>query len=349
LACGNISRPQKLPGTFVIMKIKQLINTGPRKIELQEQLFQKLSDNSILVQNEYTAISVGTEVYNFIYGKEPNSKTKFPRTTGYCNAGIVIEVGKEINGIVPGDRVAGQGNHASHSILTGMIHKIPDTVSSKEAAFMVMCATSLHGHRVANPKLGESVVVTGMGIVGQLAASFARLSGALPIIAIDLDNFRLSRAKARGIDICINPEEVSDISSIISTNCITDGADLVIEATGISSIYQTALSLSRTGGRFLALGSPRNSVNFSFLEDVHLREVTILGAHQPKTPDESGIYYPWSKQRDRELILHLMKTKKLVIEDLITHEVNPFQCQSVYDMLADYPHEVLGTVFDWTE
>ena len=68
MACGNISRPQKLPGTFVIMKIKQLINTGPRKIELQEQLFQKLSDNSILVQNEYTAISVGTEVYNFIYG-----------------------------------------------------------------------------------------------------------------------------------------------------------------------------------------------------------------------------------------------------------------------------------------
>ena len=78
-----------------------------------------------------------------------------------------------------------------------------------------------------------------------------------------------------------------------------------------------------------------------------MREITILGAHQPKTPDNGHIYYPWSKIRDRELILRLMAAGKLPIEDLITHVANPADCQTTYDMLADNPREVLGVVFEW--
>ena len=212
---------------------------------------------------------------------------------------------------------------------------------------MVMCATSLHGHRVARPELGEAVVITGMGIVGQLAASFAKLSGAVPVIAVDLDEFRLGKARSRGVDVCINPENVSDVAGEVRRHCVTDGADVVIEATGVPAVYPMALTLPRLGGRLLALGSPRGSVEVSFFAEVHLREVTILGAHQPKTPDEDGMYYPWSKRRDRDLVLRLMGEGKLPIEDLVTHEVSPSDCQSVYDMLADHPREVLGVVFKW--
>jgi len=271
----------------------------------------------------------------------------FPRNTGYCNTGTVLEVGKDVKELSPGDRVAGQGNHASHTILSGMINKVPENVSPRAAAFMVMCATSLHGHRVARPELGEAVVVTGMGIVGQLAATFARLSGASPVIAVDLDDFRLQTARERGVDVCINPSKEPDVVAAVRKHCVADGADLVIEATGVPSVYPMALALSRLGGRMLALGSPRGSVELSFFEDVHLREVTVLGAHQPKTPDEADLYYPWSKRRDRDLVLRLMAEGKLPIEDLITHEASPVDCQSVYHMLADHPREVLGVVFDW--
>lgn len=301
----------------------------------------------MLVQNEYTAVSVGTEIYSYINGCEPGGRPRFPRNTGYCNAGIVLEVGKNVQGLAPGDRVAGQGHHASHSILTGMINKIPANVSSRSAAFMVMCATSLHGHRVARPELGEAVVVTGLGIVGQLAATFAKLSGAVPVIGVDLDDFRLQKARERGIDVCINPENESDMAETVRRHCVADGADLVIEATGKPSVYPMALTLPRLGGRLLALGSPRGSVEVSFFAEVHLREITVLGAHQPKTPDEADLYYPWSKRRDRDLVLRLMDEGRLPIDDLITHEADPAECQTVYDMLADDPWDVLGVVFRW--
>lgn len=329
------------------MRPRRLVNTDFRKIELEEFDLPPVPNDGVLVKNEYTAVSVGTEIYNYIKGCEPGGKPSFPRSTGYCNAGVVLETGNGVRGIVPGDRVAGQGNHGSHSILSGLINKVPANVSSRSAVFMVMGATSLHGHRVARPELGEAVVVTGMGIVGQLAATFAKLSGAVPVIGVDLDDFRLQKARERGVDVCINPENEPDVTEAVHRHCVADGADLVIEATGAPSVYPMALTLARLGGRLLALGSPRGSVEVSFFSEVHLREVTILGAHQPKTPDESDLYYPWSKRRDRDLVLRLMSEGKLPIEDLITHEVNPSDCQSVYDMLADDPRDVLGVVFKW--
>lgn len=329
------------------MHPNRLVNNDFRKIGLEEYELPSVPDDGVLVQNEYTAVSVGTEIYNFINGCEPGGKPNFPRNTGYCNAGVVVEVGRNVPGVAPGDRVAGQGNHASHSIMSGMINKVPASVSSASAAFMVMCATSLHGHRVARPELGEAVVVTGMGIVGQLAATFAGLSGALPVIGVDLDDFRLQKARDRGVDVCINSEKEPNVAEAVRRHCVEDGADLVIEATGVPSVYPMALTLPRLGGRLVALGSPRGSVEVSFFAEVHLREVTVLGAHQPKTPDESDLYYPWSKRRDRDLVLRLMDEGKLPIEDLITHEADPGDCQSVYDMLADDPGEVLGVVFRW--
>ena len=328
------------------MKSQRLVCTDIRRIEVREFEVPRLPDRGILVQNDYTAVSVGTEIYNYTHGSEPSRPRTFPRPTGYCSAGVVLEIGKDVRGIAPGDRIAGQGNHAHHAVLTQNFFKVPAGVSPKSAAFTVMCAIALHGHRVGRPELGEVVAITGMGIVGQLAATFARLAGAFPVIAIDTNAFRLDKARARGADVCLNPHE-ADVAAAVRERGISDGADLVIEATGIPEVYPTALALPRLGGRLVALGSPRGKVAVSFLPDVHQREVTILGAHQPKTPDDAHIYYPWNKSRDRDLVLRLMAAGKLPIEDLITHVAKPDHCQTTYDMLADDPTEALGVVFEW--
>ena len=329
------------------MKAQRLICTDKRKIEVEAFDLPPVPDDGILVQNDVTAVSVGTEIYNWVHGGEPGGAPSFPRTTGYCSTGRVLEVGKAVKDIRPGDRIAGQGNHASHAVLTRNYRKAPEGVSAHSAAFMVMAAIAIHGHRVGRPELGESVVVTGMGIVGQLAASLARLSGALPVIAVDMDAFRLEKARARGVDVCLNPREIENMTAAVRSLCTGDGADLVIEATGVPAVYPMALKLPRTAGRFVALGSPRGSVEISFLPDVHLREVQILGAIQPKTPDEDHIYFKWTKARDRDLILRLMALGKLQIEDLITHRAKPEACQAIYTMLADNPKDVLGVVFEW--
>jgi 2-desacetyl-2-hydroxyethyl bacteriochlorophyllide A dehydrogenase len=328
------------------LKSQRLMCTDKRQIELLDFELPSVPDNGILVQNDYTAVSVGTEIYSFVHGSEPPHTASFPRPTGYCNTGVVLQVGKEVVDVKPGDRIAGQGNQARHAVLTNY-RKVPEGVSAKSAAFMVMCAIAMHGHRVGRPELGEAVVVTGMGIVGQLAASFAQLAGAMPVIAVDLNDFRLDIARRRGVDSCLNPSKVADIAAAVRQHCVADGVDLVIEATGIPAVYPMALTLPRMGGRLLALGSPRGSVEVSFLAEVHLREVTILGAHQPKTPDENHMYYPWTKHRDRDLVLRLMAAGKLPIEDLITHVAKPADGQATYQMLADNPQEALGVVFEW--
>jgi len=330
------------------MKGRRLQCNGPRQIEVAECEFGPVPDDGILVENAYTAVSVGTEIWNWVHGGNPGDRTaEYPRGTGYCSAGTVLEVGKDVTYVKPGDRVAGQGGHASHGILRDKYRKIPDNVATRDASLLVMAAIAMHGIRVARIELGEAVVVLGLGLVGQFSVTLARLAGAVPVIAIDLDPFRLDKAKPRGADVCINPKEIDDLTEAVRAQCVEDGANVVLEATGKPAVYPTAVKLACVAGRMVALGSPRGTVEMNFLDEVHLREVSILGAIQPRTPEADHIYFRWTKDRERSLILRLMSEGRLSADDLITHEVKPEECQAIYDMLADNPKDVLGVVFAW--
>lgn len=329
------------------MKAKRLVRRDIRKIELEDFEIASLPEDSILVRNECTAISTGTELWNFIHGAEPGKEPVFPRPTGYCNAGVVEDVGKNVTGIKPGDRVAGQGNHASHSILGTLHNIVPDNVSPEAASLLTMAAIAMHGVRKARVELGEAVAVTGMGLVGQFALSLAKLNGGLPLIALDMNENRLAKAKERGADVCVNPDKADDVSSFVRRFCEEDGANCVIEATGIPGVYPMAVKLACFAGRVVSLGSPRGTVEFSFFPEIHLREVSILGAIHPRTPDEKNVYFWWTKKRERDLILRLLSEKRMSAEDLITHTARPQDCSEIYNMLADDPQKALGVIFDW--
>jgi 2-desacetyl-2-hydroxyethyl bacteriochlorophyllide A dehydrogenase len=319
-------------------------------MEVEEFDLGPVPDDGILVENEYTAVSIGTEIYEWTHGGEPGSESRFPRTTGYCNVGRVLEVGNLIEGIQVGDRVSGQGNHASHSILRSSsgIQIVPGDVDSKSAAFMVMAAIALHGVRVAQIELGSSVVVFGLGLVGQLSGQLARLCGATPLIGVDLDEFRIGTAIHHGCDVGINPAHVDDLQSVIVDRCPEDGANIVLECTGLPKVYPQATALACTGGKFVAVGSPRGTVEMDFLKDIHLREITVVGAHQPKTPNDDHIYFRWTKNRERALVMRLMAAGRLPLSHLLTHEFAPQDCQDIYTMLANNPEDVLGVLCDWS-
>lgn len=329
------------------MNARRLISRQVRQMEVESFDPGPIPDDGILVRNDFTGVSVGTEIWNWLHGAEPGREPSFPRTTGYCNCGTVLAVGSRVTDVQPGERVAGQGNHASHSILRKPYNRVPDVVPSQHGALLTMAAIALHGIRVAKVELGEGVAVLGLGLVGQFALSLARLAGAIPLIAIDLDDFRLDKALALGADVAINPVNTKDVAGQIRSLCVGDGADVVLECTGKPGVYPMAVQLVRSAGRLVAVGSPRGSVEFDFMRDVHLREVSILGAFHPATPQQAHIYYPWNKERERDLLLQLMATNRLPVADLITHVVQPDECQTVYTMLADNPQNVLGVLFDW--
>ncbi|MBN1672186.1 MAG: zinc-binding alcohol dehydrogenase [Kiritimatiellae bacterium] len=330
------------------MKARRLICRAARQIEVEEFDVALQSDDDILVENAYTAVSVGTELWDWVHGSNPGAPPRaYPRGTGYCNCGTVLEVGKNVTYVQPGDRVAGQTNHASHAVVRSYYRKVPDGVSSKSASLLVMAAIAMHGIRVAKIELGEAVAVVGLGLVGQFSITLARLCGAVPVIAIDLDEFRLAKAGPRGAEVLLNPAKADDIVAAVRAHCVEDGANVVIEATGKPAVYPMAVKLACVAGRLVATGSPRGTVEMNFLDEVHLREVSILGAIQPKTPNEDHIYFHWTKNRERDLLLRLMAEGRLTGEDLITHVAKPEDCLEIYTMLADNPKEALGVVFEW--
>ena len=329
------------------MKARRLICPALRRIEVEEFELPALADHEILIENELTAVSVGTEIYNWVHGAEPGRTPAFPRKTGYNSTGVVADIGAAVNDIQIGDRVTAQGSHASHGVVGDHYLAVAPSVRAEDSVFLVMAAIALRGIRKGRIELGESVAVIGQRIVGQLALTLSGLAGALPTIAVDLNDQRLQRAAARGADFTLNPERIADMPAVIQAETASDGADAVIEATGKPAVYPLAVSIARTAGRVIALGSPRGTVQMDFFADVHLREVDLIGAIQSRTPDEDHIYYPWTKKRDRRMLLALMQRGTLSAADLITHRAAPEECQETYEMLADRPQEALGVVFAW--
>ena len=131
------------------MKARRLISPAVRRMEVERFDPGPVPDDGILVRNDFTAVSVGTEIWNWLHGAEPGREPVFPRTTGYCNCGTILAVGSQVTDVQPGERVAGQGNHASHSILRKPYNRVPDDVPSQHAALLTMAAIALHGIRVA--------------------------------------------------------------------------------------------------------------------------------------------------------------------------------------------------------
>ena len=329
------------------MKGRRLISRAKSQIEVEDFELPPVGDNQVLIENELTAVSTGTEIYTWQHGTEPGGEPRFPRTTGYCSCGVVLEAGKDVRHTRPGDRVAAQGNHASHALADRYVYRVPDGAKSEDAVFLVMSAIAMHGIRKAKVELGETVAIVGMGVVGQLAMSLCALAGAMPIVAVDLDAVRLEKAKERGADDTVNPSESADVATRIRELGDGDGADIVIEASGKPAAYPMAVSLARNAGRVIALGSPRGTVEMDFMRDIHLREVDLIGAIQPLTPESDHLYYPWTKDRDRQLLLRMMAAGRLRASDLITHRARPADCQQIYEMLAERPQEALGVVFEW--
>ncbi len=303
------------------MQTQRIVLHDKHDVRLVDVDLPDPSSDQILVENERTAISAGTEL-SWYNGWIPAGSTQahYPMPLGYCNVGRVLAIGGNVQGVQVGDRVAGQGFHARHDVLANQYYRVPDGVSAEDAASLVIAATSLRGIRQAGIELGASVAVIGAGLIGQFALSLAKLSGAMPLAAVDLD------------DACLAPQQF----------------DIVIEATGIPAVYPQALKLCGDAGRFVALGSPRGTVEMNFMTDLHLREIEMRGAFQPATPEQDHRYYRWSKARDRAMVLDLMAAGRLAAADLVSHRFAPKDCAKAYAMLSEKPGSTLGVQFDWS-
>ena len=176
------------------------IKTG--NIQLEDVPAPSVEEGHVLIETRRTLVSQGTEKMLVQFGKaslfqkarsQPAKvrqvlgkirtdgliptveavlrKLDEPLPLGYCNAGVVIGLGSGVVGFKLGDRVASNGPHAEVvSVPQNLVAKIPDNVSDEAAAFTVIGAIGLQGIRLAKPELGETFVVIGLGLIGQITA-----------------------------------------------------------------------------------------------------------------------------------------------------------------------------------
>jgi 2-desacetyl-2-hydroxyethyl bacteriochlorophyllide A dehydrogenase len=324
------------------MKAQRLVSFAPMTMELEEvHLPDRPGHGQLLVEAETTAISAGTEVANYrgitTQRRGVTDWRANPYRPGYSLAGIVRAVGEGVEGVAPGDRVCGHGPHASAALVeAARVVPVPPEVSADQAAMTTLCVIAMNAVRLAHLQLGESVAVVGAGLIGQLAAQFARLSGARPVVSVDPIEPRRRLALDCGADAAFAPEQVDQ------------SFDIVFEATGSPAAFNPALKMVRRQGRMIALGSTRGIVeSFDLYGDLHLRGVTLIGAHASTAPQQETPYNPWTESRNRSLALRLIRDEELRLDRLVSHRVPASEGPAMFHRLATSREDFYGVLLRW--
>ncbi|MFM2361118.1 MAG: hypothetical protein RLZZ316_20 [Bacteroidota bacterium] len=257
------------------------------------------------------------------------NKLDEPLPLGYCNAGEVIAVGEGVTDFAVGDRVASNGHHAEVvCVPVNLAAKIPANVSYEEAAFTVIGAIGLQGIRLANPTMGETIVVTGLGLIGLITAELLLANGC-HVIGFDFDPAKVALAQQKGIK-AFNAAGI-DVVKTVEELTAGVGADAVIitASTKSNDVISQSAQMSRKRGRIILIGVIGLDIQRG---DFFKKELSfqVSCSYGPGRYDEAyeqkGIDYPlpyvrWTEKRNFETILNTIASGRLDVKRLITERI----------------------------
>jgi len=300
-----------------------------------------------LVECDYSGISVGTETANLL--ALPNTGGKFPWHPGYSSSGRVLCVGEGVTNVEPGDRVLiTWSGHRSHYLkpASGLV-KIDEGVDQLHAAFAHIAAFPFLGVRKLRLEIGESVMVIGLGILGQFAAQIARLSGAIPVIVSDLSPKRRALALELGCDHAFSPTEC-DIAEKVKELTGGKGVNGIVEVTGKSVALQQALECVAELGRISLLGCTRISdTPIDFYRYVHRRGVSLIGAHTFTRAKVESRPAGWTERDDYATFFKLVAAGRLHVRPIVSEIVSPDRVPELYRRLIEEKDPPAGVAIDW--
>ena len=326
------------------MRGKQILFNG-KEVVLREIEITDPTGDEIILRSEWTHVSMGTERNLIRMGLEKEREYEL----GYSLVGIVDKKGPKAK-IELGTKVlAAWCPHASIAKALDnpyYVVKVPDGLTPDIASIGILGSVAFHIVERATIRVGESVAVFGQGIVGSLIMQIAKMSGASPIIAVDIDEKKLKIAREYGADECVNPGRV-DLPKVISDLTRGKMLSVAIEATGKAGAVRGATDSLGEEGRLVLSSFTYDTISFSLHGDIVERELTIIGACQPRCPVERVHYYPFSQVRNRTLAMQWLKEGKLRVEELISHRVRSCDAPKLYPRLMQGEKDITGVLIDW--
>lgn len=341
------------------MKGLRIIVPKEYEVIFEEFEIKEIKEDEALIENIYTMISPGTElsIYTGIDPEvyTPTSWCHYPFKPGYIGVGRVVKIGKGVKSLKEGDIIYYFSNHSSHSVINAgeninksFFVKVPDGIDLKLVPLTKFGTIALTSLRVSSFDSGDTVLVVGLGLVGNLALQLFYIAGG-DVIGVDLSDRRINLLKDIGFDKLINPLEANIKEEVLRyTN--GQGVEIAVDAVGDSKIVVEVAELVKDMGEIILLGTPRKSFETDItplLRAVHLRWVTIKGALEWCFPIYNCVGSKFSYEKNSLYILNLIKNKKLIVDNLITHIIKPDRFKEAYEGLLNKKDEYLGVLIDW--
>lgn len=330
------------------MYSKTIVFTKPETAELLEKELPQVNLNEVKVKMEYTVVSGGTERACIM--SMNNTSQRFPMSLGYCGVGYVTEAGADVKKVNIGDRVlVYHGIHTEYNIVPESdVTKVEsDDIDSLDAAFVIIASMGLGGVRKLEIELGESAMVVGLGLLGMFSVQFARLNGANPVIAVDMNKERRELALKLGADYAFDPTD-NDFHEKIKSATKGRGVNACVEVTGNAAALKQSLKCASWQGRISLLGCTRVSdCDIDYYTQVHRPGVKLIGAHNFVRPKVESYPHHWTHHDDCRAILDMIETGRVDVKSIVSRVVKPEEAPQIYKELCydkDFP---LGTVFDW--
>ncbi|HTX93272.1 MAG TPA: bi-domain-containing oxidoreductase [Anaerolineales bacterium] len=267
-----------------------------------------------------------------------------PMPLGYSSAGTIVTLGAGLHGFKASQRVACAGGgfavHAEYNLVPrNLLTPLPDSVDFESAAFTTLGAIALHGFRLAETQVGESVAVIGLGLLGLLMVQLAAAAGCR-VIGIDIDPRRVNLAKRLGAEAVLRGRAEDAVRAFTASR----GADAVLICADTPSAdpVELAGALARDRARVVATGAvglaiPRKVYYEKELSLVNSRSYGP-GRYDPSY-EENGHDYPigyvrWTEGRNFQTIVELMAAGKLDVHALITHRFPIEKAAEAYKVIT---------------
>lgn len=277
--------------------------------------------------------------------QQVSAKLNDPMPLGYSAAGIVIECGAGVQEFKPGDRVAAATPHSALATIgRNRVARIPDNVTFEQAAYTSIAAIGLQGVRLAKVSLGETVLVIGLGLIGQMCVCMFKAQGCR-VVGTDPDPARRDLAMALGADaVAAGAPGAVEVDAVVIT-----------AATASNEPIEIAAEACRRKGRIVLVGVvglniPRPPFFKKELEFT-VSYATGPGSHDP-VYEEKGIDYPlghvrWTAQRNMQAVLDLMAAGKLPVERLTSHRFPVDRASEAYELITARKEPFLGIVIEY--
>lgn len=337
------------------MKSKQITFTEPNVAKFLEADIPEVTGNLVRVKTLFSTVSCGTERANITGDPNVLGNSKracpFPRVLGYSSSGIVEEVGEDVTSVKVGDKVAMfWTKHSQHNVVpeTQVISLDKYNVSMQDAAAAFINVFPMAAIRKTRFEIGESMLIMGLGLLGQFAVKLARIAGAAPIVAVDPVAERRNEAIKNGADYAFDPFEENFSEKVKEVT--NGGANTCIEVTGVGAGLDGALDCMAKFGRVALLGCTRSSdFTIDYYKKVHSPGITLIGAHTNARPKQESYPGMFTHQDDLKAVLKLCSMNRLDISGIVKETHKPEDCPEVYTRLINDRNFPVLVQFDWSE